>query len=113
VDKTAEALWLQLGGRVLSFRVRQQGDRVHGLHCYAVEVWELGGKNPRTYVPSGHPTWATREGALFYRNMLIAEAADRVIAFYRRGKSGGTVATVDAAHAEGDYVHEYEAQAAA
>lgn len=112
VDKTAEALWLQLGGRVVSFRVRQEGDRVHGKHHYAVEVWELGVPNPRTYVLTGHPTWATRESALFYRDSLIAEHAQRVVAFYRSTKSAGTATTVDFAHAYGRPTHEFLAEAA-
>jgi predicted Rossmann fold nucleotide-binding protein DprA/Smf involved in DNA uptake len=104
VDKTAEQLWLSFGGRVLSFRVRQLSPIK-----FAVERWELGGENPRVFALADHPTWADRTSALFYRDSLIAEAAERLVAFFRRGRSSGTAVTVDFATAYGRDLHVYEA----
>lgn len=106
VDKTAEQTWLGLGGQVKSFRVREQG-----LQKYAIEVWELGGDEPRCYILASEPTWANRESALFYRDALIAEHSHRVVAFYRRGRSAGTQSTVDFGVGAGREVYEYEAAA--
>lgn len=106
VDKLAEQTWLELGGKVKSFRTRELAPTKH-----AVEVWNLGGDEPNCFVMAAEPTWYDREGALFYRNSLIAEHADRVVAFFRRGRSVGTQSTVDFAIGAGRPVYEYEAAA--
>lgn len=107
VDRTAEQTWLELGGKVKSFRVREQG-----LQKFAIECWELGGEQPSCYVLVDHPTWPERVFALFYRNTLIAEAADRVVGFYQRGRSAGTLFTVGWGKDQGLPVYEYEASRA-
>lgn len=97
VDKAAELAWLGFGGSVISFRPNKLG-----LEEYAVNRYEfkdgLGAVVPLELF--GHPTWATFEGAAFYRNMLIAEEADRGVAFWD-GRSGGTAGTIDSFRAEG------------
>jgi len=107
VDKLAEQTWLSLGGRVQSFRPKQlETER------YGVEVWNLGDMQPSVGVlGEPHPTFADYRSACLYRNMLIAEKADRVVAFYCRLKSAGTMHTIDAAHAERKPFYEYEAVA--
>ena len=108
VDRTAEQEWLALGGRVRSFRTREVTPTRH-----AIEEWWLGGDGDKigVNVMLEEPTWYDREGALFYRDALIAEHSDRVVAFYKRGKSGGTQCTVDFAVGAGRDVYEYEAAA--
>lgn len=103
VDTVAEQTWLGLGGKVKSFRVREQA-----WEKFAIECWELGDE-PACYVMASEPVFATRESALYYRNALIAEHADRVVAFYRRHRSAGTALTIDFAVGAGRHVYEYEA----
>ena len=103
VDKLAESLWLELGGEVWSFRVRQLG-----LNRFGIEKWELGGEQPRVFVLNEEPTFANWMSAAIYRNALIAEHGQRVVAFYKRGLSRGTQVTVDFAVGAGRKVYEYE-----
>jgi hypothetical protein len=105
VDSAAEQLWLRLGGDVVSIRPRKVNDE-----CYAIEVWELG-SNPRIYDPVGEPTFHDYRSVALYRNSLIAEKADRVVAFFRRGRSHGTWVTLDFATAYGKPIYEFEAAA--
>lgn len=104
VDRTAEQLWLELGGRVKSFRVREQA-----IDKFAIECWDLGGEQPRVYVMADEPTFIDRTSALFGRDSTIVEHSDRVVAFFRRGRSGGTQLTVDFGVGAGRHVYEYEA----
>ena len=53
----------------------------------------------------GHPTWETVEGAFFYRNMLIADEADRCVAFWN-GRSGGTRLAMDLFRGRGKPIHQ-------
>ena len=104
VDQTAEQTWLSLGGRVLSFRPTKLDDENYG-----IQVWELGGDNPKTYTYSAYPTAADYRGACFLRNILIAETCDRLVAFYKHGKSPGTMFTQGWAHDIGKPCFEYQA----
>lgn len=104
VDKCAEQTWLALGGKVQSFRIRKiAGDMTHE-DVYAIEVWRLGGEQPVVFMPQNEPTWATAASALYYRNLLIAEFADRGVAFWD-GRSRGTSDAIDAFHAENKPIH--------
>src|SRR5437660_12638024 len=60
VDKLAERTWLELGGRLRSFRVRELSPTKH-----AVEEWWLGGSGDKIGVNLmvSEPTWYDREGA--------------------------------------------------
>lgn len=110
VDKTAEEAWLELGHRVRSYRPKKvRGDQLHE-DVWGVDVWELGGPNPSVRHLHGHPTWADFRSAAGYRNILIAQDADRVVAFYRPGKSQGTRLTVALARDMGKEVHEIEGE---
>jgi hypothetical protein len=104
VDTAAEQTWLALGGRVISFRVHQ-----FDLDHYGAEVWELGGANPRVYTLVNEPTWADYVSALFYRDLLIAEACDRLVLFHKPGWRGGGGFTADSAKlAYGKPTYEYQ-----
>lgn len=105
VDTTAEQEWLSLGGQVMSFRVRKLGLEEHG-----VERWDLGGQQPRLVFLANEPTWRTYESALIYRDVLIAEACDRLVLFHRRGWRGGGGITADIARAAEKPTYEYEKQ---
>ncbi len=83
-DNTGEQAHLARGGEVWSFRVRQLGKKEFG-----VEVWFLGGENPRIVPLTGEPTFANRKSALVYRDMLIAYECDEMSAFWN-GWSPGT-----------------------
>lgn len=105
VDTNAEQNWLQWGGVVHSYRAKQQGPEE-----YVVEFWVLGGDQPSCFVMASEPVFADRTSALLYRDMLIAEDCDRLIAFYRWGKSPGTSYTAEWARHYGKKVYEYEAE---
>lgn len=104
VDQAAEQTWLAQGGRVLSFRPTRLDPENYG-----IQVWELGGDNPKTYIYNAYPTAVDYRGACFLRNILIAETCDRLVAFYKRGKSRGTMFTQGWAHDMGRPVFEYQA----
>lgn len=93
VDQAAEQTWIGLGGRVLSFRPKQ----IHAEE-YGIEVWELGGAKPRVYDYEGYPTGATYADACMLRDILIAETCDRLVSFYKRGRSWGAGFTQGWAH---------------
>lgn len=106
VDHEAEQTWLSLGGRIVSFRVRQ----IEG--GYGVEKWELGGSQPRLFLLANEPVWADYTSALFYRNLLVAEECDRLVLFHKRGwRGGGSMAADSAKVAYEKPVYEYEAAA--
>lgn len=92
VDKVAEQTWRSLGGRVISFRPKMLADEEYG-----IERWEFGGAQPATiYMMIDHPVFGDFKSACYYRDMLIAEAADRGVAFRSGGfRSRGTTMTID------------------
>lgn len=92
VGSHAEAAWLAKGGRVKSYRpVKTAGGMQEDE--YSIELWELGGERPMVFVLTAHPTWADYASACVYRDMLIAEQADRGVAF-RANRSRGTTLTI-------------------
>lgn len=103
VDKWAEERWLEFGGRVESYRPKQIG-----LEEYGIEFWELGVPQPRVYMLVNEPTWGNYESACLYRDILIAEACDRLVAFYKPGRSWGTLFTAEMAGHNGKPVYEFE-----
>lgn len=84
VDKAAEEEWLRLGGQVESYRPVQFRPDVWG-----IEKWELGGEQPRVFRLVNEPTWADFKSAAIYRDILIAERADRLVSFQAEGGSRG------------------------
>lgn len=108
VDSLAESEWSRRGGKVKSFR-----PIALGLERYAIQTWEYGGDDqPRVYIDTRDPDFTNYSSACLYRDMLIAETATRLVAFYRRGRSRGTAFTVEnAREAHGKPVYEYEAAA--
>ena len=108
VDHLAEQTWLSFGGQVVSHRPKQLR-----YDCYAIEHWRLGGPNPLVWVDANGLTFADYASACHYRDMLIADESDRLVAFYRHGRSRGTAFTVEIMReAYKRPVFEYEAGAA-
>jgi len=100
VDSTAEQTWAVLGGSVWSLRPKKLRD------SYCIEVWKLGAKNGVQELPE--PSFADFTSAAVYRDALIAEKADRLVSFQRRGGSAGTSITVGFAEKRGIPVHKYD-----
>jgi hypothetical protein len=94
VDTWAESEWLSLGGKVVSFRpVQLRLER--GEAIWGVQRWDLGIEVPTVATLHGHMEWKTKDGALWYRNLLIAEVADKGVAFHYKN-SPGTSHAIDA-----------------
>lgn len=85
VDTRAEKGWLVLGGTVWSYRIRKKR-----YDCFAIEKWEIGRGGSRLFELISEPTWMDSVSALFYRSMLVAEIADRVVAFHGKERMTGT-----------------------
>lgn len=81
VDQMAESTWFRLGGRIRSLRPAPYGDG------YGVEVWNYGGSQPAEVLPVEAQCMQAADyaSACLYRDTLIAEDADRLVAFYRAG----------------------------
>jgi predicted Rossmann fold nucleotide-binding protein DprA/Smf involved in DNA uptake len=81
VDTYAEKFWIGAGGEAVSLRPVQVTPGSWGIN-------ELRfGQNPGS-IRHTHPTWADVESALLYRNMLIVDRADRVVAFHANWSPG-------------------------
>jgi hypothetical protein len=86
VDSTAEFSWHQLGGLVNSYRIKKLAPGK-----WVVEKWVYRkGERLLRAVLQAEPSFQDPTSALFYRSMLVAEAADRVCAFAGRGLMRGT-----------------------
>jgi hypothetical protein len=92
VDTFAERYWIERGGRVLSYRPVQFKPESYGVQLLKLGSWPEGA----ALITLGHPNpeWRTYESALTYRSMLVAEEADRGVAFLAHG-SRGTKRTYD------------------
>lgn len=95
VDALAEKAALDLGLTVTSFRVYQTS-----LMSFGIEEWTLGGYDANVRKMVEEPTFETYAMALNYRNALIAERANRLVAFWA-GRTRGTSLTIDFAKAYG------------
>lgn len=113
VDRAAEATWQTLGGEVHSYRIKKlRGDLEHEDE-WGIEVWVLASGENRTsfvYIPKEQPVFANAASALTYRTMLIAEKADRGVAFWD-GRSRGTALCIDSFHAEDKPIHVFREEA--
>lgn len=93
-DTYAEETWLALGGEVVSFRPVKFPDWQGIDPQFGIQEWHLGGEDPYiTQLMGVHPSWADYSSAANYRDMLIAEYADRGVAFHYNN-SRGTAGTV-------------------
>lgn len=83
VDQMAESTWFRLGGRIRSLRPAPYGAG------YGVEVWNYGGKQPAEVLPVEHDGMQAADyaSACLYRDTLIAESCDRLVAFYRADRT--------------------------
>lgn len=101
VDNAAEQSWRSLGGEVVSFR-----PTARDAQSFTIMRVEMGATNAMyDLYYSGHPTWAEYAGACFYRDMLIADEAERCVAFWN-GRSKGTANTMDLFRGRGKPVHQ-------
>lgn len=104
VDRRAESTWQGLGGKVVSYRVKQLKPDSWGIEMWKIGSWET----PSVQILAAHPTWADRTSALFYRDALVAEHADKVVAFFAPGRrTTGTQTTLDFAAGAGRETYEY------
>lgn len=109
VDQMAESTWFRLGGRIRSYRSAPWGDG------FGVEVWNYGGRADVTAyvspVEEQRVQLADYRSAALYRDTLIAEDCDRLVAFYRHGyvDSTGTKTTESWATARGALIYSYVA----
>lgn len=102
-DTAAEQAAHEAGLQVVSYRVRSVKDDEH-----AIEEWRFGPRENFVRVMIEEPSWANYTSALLYRDALIAEHADRVVAF-RGTEWRGTSLTLDFAHAYDRPVRIYDA----
>ncbi len=116
VDSCAEQFWLAHGGQVESYRpiatkYTKEADGKTRATSYGIEKWELGGASPRAFRLLEEPEFGNYASAAIYRDILIAERADRTVAFFRPGGSRGAGFTVEmTAGCYNKPVHVYEAQ---
>jgi len=86
VDATAENEALHQGLGVCSFRVysikRDDGEE------WGIEEHRMGNQKPYVRKMIEHPTFASYVDGLFYRNTLIVDYAERVVAFWDEWSSG-------------------------
>jgi len=101
VDTCAEQTFLNLGREVISYRAARKPGK--GEESWLAEEWKLGTASP--LITPLEPTFADRTSALFYRNMLIVDLADKVVSFHAAG-SPGTAFTKGYAKDRGKPVYE-------
>lgn len=107
VDLAAENEWCSLGGSVESYRPKAIGPVE-----WAIEKWELG-PTPSVRLLIEDPTFANFKSAALYRDMLIAEVSNRVVAFMAPGGSRGASFTAEMGENYGKDTYRYFAEAAA
>ena len=98
VDSFAERYWLERGGKVLSYRPIQFKSESYGVQLFKLGSWPEGPSV--TTLTHPNPEWRTYNSALTYRSMLVAEVAERGVAFLAN-RSPGTSRTVGFFQAEG------------
>jgi hypothetical protein len=104
VDHAAEDSWFRHGGRIRSYRPASWGDG------FGVEVWNYGGPEAAVVLPVEHQMvqLADYKSAALYRDTLIAEDCDRLVAFYRAGMTQFTGTAFTHALAKDRGVSTYE-----
>lgn len=95
VDQAAEEAAREFGLSVLSYRVAKVGD------VFVVEAWEDDVPIQGFYDPMESPSFGK---VAFYRNGLIVQDADHVVAFWDN-QSNGTRDSIRKARAAGAQVH--------
>ena len=102
VDRTAENMWIEMGGRVVSFRPVKVTE-----NHWVIERLDLGPgiKGTRTVE---EPSYADFTSAAVARNLLIASECDKLIVFQRDGSpSSGSSITAGFAKDQGKDVFVY------
>lgn len=109
VDKTAEQEWLRLGGKVVSLRPINLA-APNGTPDWWVERWKLG--DGTGYVETLRDcSFADFTSCAVYRDMLIAESCDKLVAFQSDPTSSGTSITVGFAKSAEKPVYVYTPRA--
>lgn len=102
VDKTAEHEWLGLGGKVISLRPVQKGE------SFWIDRWMLSNDARECEVETLRDvSFADFTSAAIYRDSLIVDYADKVVAFQADPPSAGTTITCGFAKQAGKPVHLY------
>lgn len=110
MDKTAEQEWLRLGGRVVSLRPANIPTS-SGEDEWWIERWMLMPEGNSSVIVLRDCSWSDFSGAAVYRDMLIAEYCDRLVAFQSDPPSSGTAITVGFAQAAEKPVYVYSPKA--
>lgn len=106
VDKRAELEWLRLGGRVISLRPKQEDD------SWWVEQWFLSREGNLGHVHTLRDvSFADFTSAAVYRDLLISQECDRLVAFQSDPPSSGTAITCGFAREQGKPVYVYTPKA--
>lgn len=101
--RLVEDFWLQSGGPVVSWRTRKLGDEK-----FCVVRWEgSGGAFQKVWTPAREPTFRDPSSAFHYRDILIAEECERLVAFFGQFRSRGAGFTAAYAKDIGRDVYEY------
>lgn len=112
VDQMAESTYFCLGGKVRSYRpVPHEGG-------YGVEIWNYGGSESAHVLGPEHQRVSFKDykSAALYRDWMIAEDCDKLVAFYRDDRAklmSGAAFTASLAKDRGIAVYDYVAKEAA
>lgn len=98
-----EDFWLARGGQVISWRTRREHDEK-----FVVVRWEGGeGAFHKVWTPPIEPSFADQVSAFHYRDILIAEECQRLVAFFGQYRSRGAGFTYAYATDIGRDTYEY------
>lgn len=106
VDSVAEQTHRSVGGSVTSFRVKRFAD-YNGEEVYGVQRLELSDEGSSAH-DLLNVDFADYTSALWYRDMLIAQECDRLVAHMRPGGSRGSLNTCQFAENEQKPVFKFE-----
>lgn len=102
VNFVAETTALEIGLPVISFRPAKRRD-YNDYPAYGVDEWRLH-RGSGTVIAHDEPTWADWQSAAQFRSMLMAERAERGLAFHAKG-SRGTEFELHLFEIAGKFVH--------
>lgn len=94
-DEQAEGMWRMLGGEVWSLRPREDEETKHwGVEGHVYKPGALGAVTELTWTE----IFKDFRSAAAFRNWMIVEECDRLVAFLRPGGSAGANFTLALAH---------------
>lgn len=92
VDKAAESTAFACGLAAYSYRVLELG-----IETFGIQEWKLGADSYVRYMAE-EPNFLNYDSALAFRNSIIVQRCNRLVAFWT-GHSRGTALALDFAHA--------------